>query len=404
MIIAVAFLAFASLGLPDGVLGVSWPSVRRAFDVPVSGLGAILAAAMAGYLASSFGSGALVARFGVGSVLLWSSALTAASAAGFALAPAWPWVIAAGVVTGLGAGGIDAGLNAYAAINFSPRVMSWLHASYGVGAAMGPLVMTAALTSHLGWRWGYGLIAAALVAVTLCFAFTAALWQRPVADPRERSASAVIGSSVGTLPTLRRPVVLAGAALFFVYTGLEATAGQWTYSLFTESRGMSAAMAGTWASVFWGSLTAGRVLAGALAPRVTARALLRASMLGAPLGALGIWLLPAPVGSLVSLALIGLSLSPVYPLLTSETPGRLGGNGVSHAIGIQVAAAYLGTAALPGAAGFMAGWLGLEVLGPFMLIAALGLLALYEWTLLLARVEGRQAEKARRAVRLVRNA
>src|SRR5262245_31103913 len=115
MLLFVAFLAFASLGLPDGVLGVAWPSVRRAFDVPVSGLGTLLAALMAGYLASSFGSGTLVARLGIGSVLLWSSALTAASAAGYALAPAWSTMIAAGVVMGVGAGGIDAGINAYAA-------------------------------------------------------------------------------------------------------------------------------------------------------------------------------------------------------------------------------------------------------------------------------------------------
>jgi fucose permease len=345
-------------------------------------------------------------------------------------------VIAVGVVTGLGAGGIDAAINAHAAVNFSPRVVSWLHASYGVGAALGPLVMTAALTGSLGWRWGYGLIAAALTAVTLCFALTGTLWRTgqdsgdgaatgPAPDsvaaepgPRARepmgraprgqeaqnnevaphSTPAVetvtLGSGGGPLATLGRPVVLAGAALFFVYTGLEATAGQWTYSLFTESRGISQAMAGTWASAFWASLTAGRVLAGVLAARVAARALLRASMAGAPLGSLAIWLLPGPAASLAALVLIGLSLAPVYPLLTSETPGRLGGDGIAHAIGFQVAAAYLGTAALPGAAGWLARWFGLEMIGPFMLIAALALLALHEWTLRLARSEVRRGSQS----------
>ena len=404
---------------------MAWPSVRRAFDLPVSGLGVLLAAAMSGYLASSFGSGALVTRFGVGHVLLWSSALTMASTAGYALAPAWPAVIGAGVVTGLESCGIDAGINAYAAVNFSPRVMSWLHASYGVGAALGPLVMTAALARGLGWRWGYALIALALAAVTLCFAFTVRLWRtaRHPADaharlngqraddlgatalelssaavrPAQASAppgAAVIGPDAGALATLGRPVVLAGAAVFFVYTGLEATAGQWTYSLFTESRGMSPAMAGTWTSAFWASLTTGRLLAGALAPRVAARALLRVSMAGAPLGALGIWLFPGPVASLCALIVVGVALAPVYPLLTSETPRRLGGDGITHAVGFQVAAAYLGTAALPGAAGWMASWIGLEVIGPFLVIAALGLLALYEWTLRLARTEARHALEA----------
>jgi MFS family permease len=116
--VVIAFAAFVSLGLPDGVLGVAWPSMRAAFGLPVSHLGTILFAVMAGYLASSFASGAVVARYGVGSVLAWSNAMVAASCLGYALAPVWPVMLAAGLVGGLGAGGIDAGINVHAAERF----------------------------------------------------------------------------------------------------------------------------------------------------------------------------------------------------------------------------------------------------------------------------------------------
>lgn len=393
MLLGIAFLAFVSLGLPDGVLGVAWPSMRQTFELPISQLGWLLAAAMAGYLASSFGSGAMVARLGVGQVLLWSSALTATSTAAYALAPAWPVMIAAGVVTGLGAGGIDAGINAYAAVSFSPRMITWLHASYGVGALAGPLVMTGALTGGLGWRWGYGLIALALTAMMTCFALTVRLWRSGgVEVPEETDAAA----PPGLLGTLRRPVVVMSAALFLVYTGLEVTAGQWTYSLFTESRGMSPAMAGAWVSAFWASLTAGRVLGGALATRVAATTLLRASMAAAPVGAGVIWLCHGHVATLVGLVLLGLALAPVYPFLIAQTPARLGALGTAHAVGFQVAAAYLGTAALPGAAGMLARALGLEAIGPFMLAVALALVVLHELTLARSRAEARRDPRGAR--------
>lgn len=158
MLLAIALLAFVSLGLPDGVLGVAWPSIRRSFGRPPSQLGSLLASAMAGYLTSSFSSGALVARLGVGRLLLWSSILMVVNSFAYALAPAWSVMVAAGLLAGLGAGAIDAGINAFATARFSPRLVSWLHACYGVGAMLGPLLMTAVVTSGLGWRWGYAVI------------------------------------------------------------------------------------------------------------------------------------------------------------------------------------------------------------------------------------------------------
>jgi fucose permease len=378
-LLVIAFAAFASLGVPDGVLGVAWPSICVTFGLPVSQLGVLLAAAMGGYLASSFGSGALVARLGVGRLLAWSSALMVANSLGYALAPAWPVMVLAGLLAGLGAGAIDAGINAFAAARFPPRLLNWLHASYGVGAMLGPLLMTGVMGAGLSWRWGYGAIGVLLTAMAACFAVTRESWRT---DPAEASGAAgepgaPAPAPAGTAEALRVPAVRLNVALFFVYTGLEATAGQWTYSLFTMSRGMAPALAGAAVALYWGGLTAGRLAAGAATRRFSVAALLRAATLGAPAAAALIWLGPGwPLGAL-GLALVGFCLAPIFPLLIAETPRRMGPRYATQAIGFQIAAAYLGAAAIPGLAGVLAHALGLEVIGPFLVAVAVALRLLH---------------------------
>jgi fucose permease len=367
----IAVCAFLSLGLPDGVLGVAWPSMRQSFGLPMSQLGVLLGAAMVGYLASSFASGALVARIGLGRVLAVSSAATAASAGIYGLAPAWGVVVGGAVVAGLGAGAIDAGVNAFAATRLPPRLTSWLHASYGVGATLGPLLAGAVLTTTGSWRVAYGLIGTTLAAMTVAFVRTADRW---TLDPgTARSAAA----ATGLTEALRQPAVWRSAGLFFVYGGLEVGAGQWTYSWLVEGRNVAGGVAAAWLAVYWGSLTAGRVILGALTTRLGVERLLRGSLAGLPVGILVLWAGLGPAAGAAGLALLGLALAPIYPLLIATTPGRVGARHATHAVGCQVAAFYLGTAALPGAAGLLARQVGLDVLGPFLLAIALGLGALY---------------------------
>ena len=377
MLVGIALLAFFSLGLPDGVLGVAWPSVRTSFDLPLSELGVMLAAAMLGYLVSSFSSGWIVGRIGVGLVLVWSSALMAANSVGYALAPAWAVMVGSGLLAGLGAGAIDAGINAFAAARFPARLVNWLHACYGVGAMLGPLLMTWVLIGGRSWRWGYAIIGAVLAAMGLAFSLTRRLWDRaPVTGDMEPATRPV--PAAGLIETLRRPMVWLNISLFFVYTGLEVVAGQWTYSLFTEARGVAPGTAGVWAAGYWGSLTLGRLLSGALADRLSSTALLRIGTAGAPAAALVIWLVPGHWASVVGLLALGFSLAPVYPLLIAATTERLGARHAGHAIGFQVAGAYLGTAALPAGAGVLADRLGLEVIGPLLFAATTLLLLLHE--------------------------
>ncbi len=368
-----AIVAFICLGLPDGILGVAWPSIRKTFDLPLSALGGLLFAAMTGYLASSFTSGWLVQKMGLGRLLVASNGLVLASLLGFATAPAWPVMVACGVLAGLGAGGIDAGINAYAAASFSPRVVNWLHASYGVGATLGPLLMTGVLQAGLAWRWGYGLVSIVLATLAAGFLKSLDLWKVAPNSSGEPPAQ-----PARIRETLARPVVWFNIALFFLYTGIEAAAGQWTYSLVTEARGVSPMRAGLWASAYWLSLAAGRIILGSLAGRVRPGALLRAGMISGSVGVLALWSNAGETVTFLGIALAGFSFAPIFPLLISLTPERVGAAHSDNAVGFQISAAYLGAAALPGAVGTLSMTRSLEILGPFLFVSTVALFLLNE--------------------------
>lgn len=396
-----AYAGFVLLGLPDGMLGVAWPSIYHTFELPVESFGLLLGAGTAGYLLTSSGSGRLVARLGIGTVLLVGSGLRGLGLLGLAVAPAWWVLVLFNFCSGLGAGSIDAGFNTYVAAHYSAGRMSWLHACFGLGATIGPLLMTASLTQAGNWRPAYLIVAALQGVVVLTLALTLRRWhlraQRGGQDePEVHSASAA--------QTLRLPIVWLGVATFFVYTGVEFTAGQWPYTLFTEARAVPEAVAGAWVSLYWGSLTVGRILGGFVADRIGPTRLLRLSVIGAVVGAalvlarsqaaFSVAGLAVHVGhalNFIGLALTGFSLATIFPTLISLTPGRVGLPHAANAIGFQIGAAGLGAAALPGLAGLLAGRLGLEAIGPFLLAATV-----VQWVLFEA---GERRAALRRAVR-----
>jgi fucose permease len=390
LVFALALLAFVSLGLPDAVVGVAWPEVRRAFALPVDRLGVLLFTTMGGYLVSSFASGAIVRRTGVGGLLIASSLLVVASCAGYASAPSWPFLVAAAVPGGLGAGAIDAAINAYAAARFPAGRVAWLHACWGVGATLGPLLMTAVRSAGLEWRWGYGILAAVLSVLAAGFYRTRGLWEGSAeTGDRHGARPAAIGDS------LRRPIVRANVLLFFLYTGVEGAAGQWAYTLLTESRGMAAGPAGVSVGAYWASLTVGRIVFGILAHHVDPAVLLRACVAALPLGALGLAAARGPAVDVASLVLIAFTGAPVFPLLIAGTPGRVGGLHAPNAVGFQVSAACVGAAALPAGIGVLARAWGLETIALCLVASALAVVLLHE-AVLYAERRARRAALSRR--------
>ena len=272
-------------------------------------------------------------------------------------------------------GAIDAGLNAYGAKHFSARILNWLHASFGVGTTMGPLIVTAVLGSGAAWRWSYVIVGCGQLVLAATFLANRRRWSRV---PDVTGADRPPVKPVGTRETLRRPVVWLGMLTFFAYAGVELATAQWSYSLLTLHRGLPVSTAGLLVSLYWGSLMAGRVLFGIVADRMPLVKTLRVCILGSVAGALLFWLEPTPFVSYVGLMLIGFSLAPVFASLISLTPRRVGAEHANNAIGFQIASAGLGGAGFTAAVGLVAASAGLEVIGASVVVMALFLLAAYE--------------------------
>lgn len=366
--LTVAFAGFISLGMPDGLLGVAWPGIRGHFDVPLDALGIILIAGTSGYILSSFFSGALVRRLGIGGLLSLSCGATASAMLIYALAPAWRLLVVFAFIGGLGAGAIDAGINTYVAQHFSGRVMQWLHASFGVGITLGPMIMT--LGIHLTSRWqpGYYAVAVAQAGLALVFLCTKGWWQ--VSTPHSDQEHL---PHVSLLETLRTGAACLSMVMFFIYTGVEVGLGVWAYSFLTESRGMAGEWAGFVTAGYWGMFTVGRVLAGWYSNRISLVRLLNQAV---GLALFGIMLIIIKQGMLVSvigIAVTGFAIAPIFPGLVSDTETRTGRRHQANCIGMQIAAAGLGAALVPGMAGLLARFLGLEAI-PICLFCAFLLL------------------------------
>jgi fucose permease len=393
-LVALMSLAFVSLGLPDGLLGVAWPSIRSTFGLPLDALGALLVAFTSGYVASGFAGGWALHRLGLGRLLAASTALTAASLLGYAGAASWSGMVPLAALAGVGAGAIDTGVNAYASLYLGPRLMNWLHACYGVGAGAGPLLMTAVLQAGRPWRHGYAAVGLAQLLLAGAFALSAAAWATPPANraPAPAQAPPAPPSSNGE----RNRASWLGALTFFLYTGLEAGIGVWSYTLLTEGRGVGPALAGAGVSGFWCGLTGGRLLGALSIESTSVPRLLRGCLLAIAAAAA---LLVADVSSGASLAAIvlaGLACGPVFPSLMSTTPERVGHERAARTVGLQIAAAALGAAALPAAVGAVAARAGIESVGSTLFGLSLAVLVAQEVTLLPVRAaRGRAVPGAR---------
>ncbi|MEV4200494.1 MFS transporter [Micromonospora globbae] len=427
-LLLLAYLAFVSLGLPDGLIGVGWPSIRADFGVPTEAVGLVLAAGTAGYLTSSVLAGFTLARLGVGWLLAGSTLLAALALTGYGTSPGLTVVVGAALVLGLGSGAIDSGLNAYAAGAFGPRHMNWMHAFFGLGVAIGPLIMTGVLGAGLGWRWGYGIVAAAQLALATAFALSARAWRErtpvgpeaapavvdPSADPATSGPAAGVGPSaagsaavtdgagpaaepaapaaavgvavepaapvarpVPVRETLRLPAVWLGMLAFAVYVAVEVATGLWAFLLLTEGRGLAAAVAGLGVSAYWGSLFVGRVVQGVVAERWGAPRVLRASLLGMAAGA-ALIAVPAPAWvAVVGIVVVGFAAAPVFPLLTLTTVERVGAAHADRTIGLQIGTSSLGAALVPSGIGILISHTSVEALGPALLVLAVALIALH---------------------------
>jgi len=374
-LILLIFVAFIALGMPDGLLGVGWPSIRTSFNVPIDALGALLFVSMIGYLTSSFLSGELTRRWGVGRLLIVSCALTGAGLIGYTLVPQWWMMVALGLAAGMGAGGIDSSLNAYVARHYSAGLMQWLHASYGVGITAGPLIMTAALTNFQNWRLGYLLVGAVQIVLAITFWITLPIWQQNNNASAESPTEPLKEVNLGQ--TLKRRRVWLSMLLFFFYVGSEVTMGTWVYSLLTEGRGVDPQLAGYFAGSYWFTFTIGRILAGLVTRKINIQSLVKICIIAAILAGVILELNLSTWVNLAAVAVIGFAFAPVFPGLMSGTPLRVGQQHSNNTIGMQAAAGALGGTALTSLVGVLARVYGLEVVPSAMVAFLACLLAGY---------------------------
>lgn len=376
-LILLAFIAFVALGLPDGLLGVGWPSIRADFSVPLDAIGIFLIAAVAGYMTSSFLSGFLLSRVGVGRVLAASCLLTGTALIGYTLVPTWGLMVLLGVFAGLGAGAIDAGLNTYVAAHFGEGLMQWLHASWGVGITMGPIIMTFGLATMDSWRFGYRVVAGFQIVLAIAFALTLAMWSQKEAPEGGEPEKKLTDYKTPLGDTLRQPQVWLSILLFFLYVGAESSLGTWTYTLLTESRGVDITLAGFFAGSYWFTFTIGRIVAGLFASRTGVNKLVFGGLVGALLGAgLLIWN-PSEIANVLAVGIIGLSIAPIFPAMMSGTRTRVGADYAANTIGMQMAATGFGTAVIPGLMGVLARQISLEIIPVCLLVVYVGLLGCY---------------------------
>jgi fucose permease len=368
---------FVVLGLPDGMLGTAWPSMRHTFHQPLSSLGQILLCGLVGNLSTSVKTGALLRRFGVGKLLVFAGLIAAAGAASIAFAPLWFMVLIGSALLGAAAGLLDTGLNTVVALSGRLRLLNLLHGAYGVGSALGPLVITVAIL-WTSFRPAYVL----LIGLELLLAYgwwrTGSHWLPKATDPDDDAVDVVDAVDVpGPAVELDRPhiklLIALGVLVFFFYTGLEVTGGVWAASFFRGPLGLSAAAAGPAVFVYWGSLTLARFAIAIPKQLPNPATLVRVGCAGGLFAALLIWWAPSVPVVIIAFAVMGATLAPVFPSLVTLTPVRIGSERAQHAIGWQIAAANVGAAGISGVVGIILSHAGLKALGPALLVIAVAL-------------------------------
>jgi fucose permease len=381
-LLLLAYVAFITLGLPISLMGVAWPTLRAGYSLPLDALGLLLISSTIGYLISSFTIARLISRFGIGLLLIFSSLISAVSLLGYAIAPSWGFIIAMGAISGFGSGVMDAGLNTYMAAEYNEGQMQWLHACYGIGATLSPLIMTASLALFASWRPAYILVALVMVVMAICFILTISAWKRPkqLSSSAAENKDAELGLMdyrTSLLSSLLRLITWLSVLMFLLYTGAEFTLGNWTYTLFTEGRGVSPQLAGLWAGGFWATFTIGRVLAGLFAHRIRLNTMMYGALVLALVGVILFWWNPVVLLGVAGVFIVGFAMAPMFPGLVSSTSQRVGQRHAGNTIGIQMSAAGLGGALLPALAGFLAKRVSLETIPILLAVSLFGLLILY---------------------------
>lgn len=376
LLLALIYVSFISLGLPDSLLGSAWSQMQESLGVSLSLGGVISFLITASTILSSLMSHRVIQRFGTGGVTMCSVAMTALALLGFSLSDSFFALCLWAIPYGLGAGSVDAALNNFVALHCKAKHMSWLHCFWGIGATGGPYIMGLCLSRGMGWQAGYRTISFLQMALTLILLLSLPLWKKQELPLSGGETVRPQTPKWGKL--LKRPGVKAALTAFFFYSALELTTGLWGSSYMVAVRGISAETAAKWISLFYLGITAGRFFSGFLTLRFSDDAMVR---LGEGTAIVGILLMLLPLHNLflcLGLILTGLGCAPIYPSLLHATPQRFGKSLSQSLMGTQMAISYLGSTTMPPVSGFLSEKISMGLYPVLLLVFALMLTILTE--------------------------
>ena len=366
LLIAVIYLAFISLGLPDSLLGSAWPTMQAVFHVPSSYAGFVSMTIAFMTILASLASPYLIRKFQTKWIVVVSIGLTVAGLLGFSISTSYWMLFLFAVPYGLGAGAIDSALNHYVAEHYSSSVMNFLHCFYGLGAVISPNIMALALR-YARWNQGYRWTAFVQLGILAVCLLSFPLWK--TGDQEEETT----GDSAGILEALRVPGVLLTLVAFFSYCAGEATGFLWTSSYFAGTRtGMSSELVASCGSLVFGGLMIGRLISGFISNRTGDRKLIRA---GIVVELVGILLLFLPsshdIVPILGFLVVGTGMGPIYPSIQHMAPENFGKRCSASVIGLQMASAYVGSTFMPMVFGILQQHVGIGIMPLYLLVFCL---------------------------------
>ena len=366
LLLAIIYLSFISLGLPDALLGAAWPTMCVEFNVPVSFAGLVSIIISAGTIISSLFSDRLTRWLGTARITAISVAMTALALLGFSFSGHYWMLLFWAVPYGLGAGSVDAALNNYVALHYASRHMSWLHCMWGVGASIGPYIMGFALSGGQGWNMGYRYIALLQITLTAVLFFSIPLWK--TRDEATCSEAETAQKALGMKEILSIPGAKEVLLAFFCYCALEGTAGLWSATYLVRHWGIHEETAASLASMFYLGLTAGRAVSGFMTYKFNDENMIRIGQ-ALILTGIGAMVLPLGIsGAVVGLVLVGLGCAPIYPCIIHSTPAHFGAENSQALIGIQMASAYVGNLTAPPLFGLIANHISASLLPVYLAV------------------------------------
>ena len=382
LLLAVIYLSFISLGLPDSMLGSAWPSMFVDFGVPVSFAGIVSAIIALGTVVSSLASDRVTRKLGASKTTALSVSITALSLLGFAFSTKFWMLCIIAVPYGLGAGSVDAALNNYASLHFSSKHINWLHCMWGVGSAIGPAIMGSVLTNGLEWNKGYLIVSIIQIVISIILFVSLPIWKKPVKE-EEAKEEEVENKKADNKPlSLKTIMGLKGAKAvmitFFCYCALEVTTSLWASSYLNLHKGIEAETAALWGSLYVLGITLGRAVSGFISMKLNDIQLTR---LGEGIMVAGLLLIILPLPNpfaLVGLVLFGIGSAPVYPCIIHSTPARFGKDKSQALIGVQMASAYVGTCLMPPLFGLIAEHISISLFPVFIGALTLLMIVMFE--------------------------